>query len=104
MPPDETYRVVDDDGSSKSILYTANACKISLVSQDKMTSQCIRIASTDILNFLGGGPPPPSYPEPSTLGKRIRRSMAVPHFKSRRRPCTTLLFFAFFAFRAPTCQ
>ena len=43
-------------GAQKSILYTANACKISLVSQEKVTSKCIRIASTDILNekiFLG---------------------------------------------------
>ena len=29
---------------------SATTCKISLVSQEKLASKCIRIASTDILN------------------------------------------------------
>ena len=48
-------------GVQKAVVLSnsANACKISLVSQEKIASKCIRSASTDILNkiFFSGNPP-----------------------------------------------
>ena len=68
----------------------------------KHCQKCIRIASTDILNlksFSGEVPNPPyergNNPSralpllvPSALAERLWRSMAVPLFKTRRRPCS----------------
>ena len=78
---------------SRYLKNSYNACKVSLGSQAKMVSKCNRIASLVILNykiFLGEVPktPPLVLPPlmPSALGDHKRCSMAVPLFKSRRRP------------------
>ena len=47
---------------------SANACKISLVSQEKNASKCIRIASTDILNYIFSYGIPLTRGAPTGLG------------------------------------
>ena len=84
---------------------SCNVCTISRVSQAKIG---LRITSTDILNlkiFSGESPQTPltrggqtplscSPPlVPSALGEHLWHSMAVPLFKSRRRPCIIITLF-----------